>query len=201
MFLVSQETQVARTGTCGRKSRHCTRQQQQQEQRNNAALATPAACRRSSTLIPYDGYPDISRGPHDVVRHMPGTKHEQQGAAQIVQHRVNTKELHTLKMIQKTKATYLELDTHISGYRKPRRLFQTTLMICCCRAHLLNVTSFEHGCPTAEQLACSAVTEERVSNSCATRSLHTVLQPSETVCKLRVAQLSETFFTDSRSCR
>jgi hypothetical protein len=60
---------------------------------------------------------------------------------------------------------------------------------CCCCASPLDATSLENGYPTTEELVCSAVSEERVCNSCATCISHTISHgPTQPSIHLRLVQ-------------
>jgi hypothetical protein len=77
-------------------------------------------------------------------------------------------------MIQKTNAVYSELHTRTSRYKSTQRFVSNDPGDFCSCAPPLDATSFENGYPTTEELVCSAVSEERVCNSCATWISHTI---------------------------
>jgi hypothetical protein len=85
---------------------------------------------------------------------------------------VSTKELYTFEMIQKTNAAYLELHTYTSRQKNTQTFVSNGPGDCC--APPLDVTSFQNGYPTTKELVCSAVSEERVCDSCATCISHTI---------------------------
>jgi hypothetical protein len=83
-------------------------------------------------------------------------------------------------MVQKTNEVYLELHSNTQSF------VSNDTGDCCCCAPPLDATSFENGYPTTEELVCSAVSEERVCNSCATCISHTIsheaTQPNIHLC-------------------
>jgi hypothetical protein len=90
-------------------------------------------------------------------------------------------------MIQKTNAAYLELRTYTT-----QSFVSNDPGDCCCCAPPLDASSFENGCPTTEELVCSAVSDGIFCNSCATCISHTIshgtTQPS---IHLRESQLPQ----------
>jgi hypothetical protein len=108
------------------------------------------------------------------------------------------KELYTLKIIQKTSVAYLELHTHTSQQKNSQPFVSNDPGDYCCFALRLKATSFENGNPITEELVCSAVSKERVCNSCATSISYTIshgtTQLSEIVCKMHIAQLLQTLY-------
>jgi hypothetical protein len=89
-------------------------------------------------------------------------------------------------MIQKTNVVY----THTTWQKYSRSFVSNDPGECCC-APLLDATTFEIGYPTTEKLVYSAVSKERVRNSCVMCTLHTIsqgtTQPCATVSKIHVA--------------
>jgi hypothetical protein len=89
-------------------------------------------------------------------------------------YRVSTKELYTFKIMQKTNAMFLKLHTYTSRYKNTQSFVLNDPGDCCCCVPPLNATSFENGYSTTEELVYSAVSEERVCNSCETCISHTI---------------------------
>jgi hypothetical protein len=79
-------------------------------------------------------------------------------------------------MIQKTNAAHLELHSYTSLQKNIQSFVSNDTGDCCCCAPQLDATSFENGYTTTEELVCSAVSEDRVCNSCATCISHTISQ-------------------------
>jgi hypothetical protein len=85
----------------------------------------------------------------------------------------------------------LELHTYTSRYKNTQSFVSNDTGDCYC-APPLDATSFGNGYPTTEELVCSAVSEERVCNSCATCISHTISHgTTQSSIHLRLVQGSE----------
>jgi hypothetical protein len=78
---------------------------------------------------------------------------------------MSTKELYTIRIIQKTNTAHLELHTHTSQHKKFKVLFQMSQVIVVV-APLLDATNFENDYPATKELACTAICEESVTCAC-----------------------------------
>jgi hypothetical protein len=101
--------------------------------------------------------------------------------------------------IQKTSVAYLELQTESNRYKTSESFVSNDPRGSCCCAPPLGVTIFQNGYPAKEELACYAVSEERISDSCTVCISHTAshgtTQSTENVCEVHVAQLLQTLFS------
>jgi hypothetical protein len=77
-------------------------------------------------------------------------------------------------MIQKTNVVNVDLHTYTSRQKNYQSFVYNDLGDHCCRTPPLDATGFENGYPKTEEFMCSAVSEERVCNSCAMCISHTI---------------------------